>query len=270
MGKNGVFDGETFLDDPLTENVDETQTLGTEYLALSMDGQMTKYFIYAKYNNKAYKITIDSNTYKSESLELIYEPKGKEGQKTPEGWTILYDNGATAEAVSPKAMGKLTLGHAETTTDSASQLTEAIESYNNAIEIINQYCKSLKELPNNSGVRSVGAENEKTENTYSSEKLSKWNSQYNGVGLNGDMNYEQDFVRMAYWGVNNVGTIYWMASRIVLEGSDMVGFFMLYVSEENGNPGYDNGHIWNVKSSGVATGGNNSRAVRPIITINNN
>ena len=271
MGNDGIFDGSSFLDDPLTENVDETQTLGVEYLTLSMstNGQVEKYFIYAKYNKKAYRITLDYNTYKSEKLDLIYEPKGNEGKKTSDGWTILYDNGATAEAVSPGTMGELRIGYAQTTTDQNKQLTESIQSYNNAITIINNYCKSLEGLPNNIGVRSVGARTETTESKYSSNNLSSWNSKYNGIGLSGDMNYEQDLVRMTYWNVNNVGEIYWMASRIVLEGSDFVGFFISYVSGENGNIGFDNGHIWDVQKSGVAKGGSNSRGVRPIITINN-
>ena len=218
-----------------------------------------------KYDNKAYKITCDATTYKSEELEVIYEPKGKEGQKTTDEWTILYDNGSTVEAVSPTAMGELRLGYAEETTDSDEQLTQAIESYNSAITTINNYCKSLEGLPTNSGVRSVGASAETTTVYYSSDTLKNLNSAYNGVGLEGDTNFEQDLVRMAYWGVNGVGTEYGMASRVVDENSGNV-YFGVYCVCGDGSLG-SNG-LWGVRSSGSAYGYSNSYAVRPVASIN--
>ena len=256
MGNDGIFDGSSFLDDPLTENVDETQTLGVEYLTLTI---RNKIILYAKYNNKAYKIILDTATYKSEDIKLVYEPNGKEGTKTSEGWTIIYDNGATAEAVSPEAMGNgLRLGD--------TQIANAVESYNNAITIINDYCKSLEGLPNNIGVRSAGAGTEKTESNYSSNKLSDWNSKYDGEGLDEDMNFEQDLVRMAFWGVHKVGEKYWIASRCVHDYSDTVAFSVCFV--HNGDGGLSDLSLWNVKSSGQAEGFDRSCYVRPIITIN--
>ena len=268
MGEDGIIDSDnfSFKDDPLTANVNETETLGVEFLAYGPDKDVMKMFIYAKYKNKAYKIICDTTTLKSEELEVIYEPKGKEGQKTAEGWTILYDNGSTAEAVSPTTMGELRLGYAEGTTDSDTQLSQAIESYNSAITIINNYCKNLEGLPTNSGVRSVGAAVDTTTAKYSSENLKTWNSAYNGVGLEGDTNFEQDLVRMVYWGVNSVGTEYWMASRVGSEGSDSVDFYVRLVGEGGILGG---SLLWHVDSSGSANGLNGSCAVRPIITIEN-
>lgn len=267
IGEDGIFDSSnfSFIDDPLTADVNEAETLGVEFLTTGQNKDATKGFIYAKYDNKAYKITCDATTYKSEELEVIYELKGKEGQKTTDEWTILYDNGSTVEAVSPTAMGELRLGYAEETTDSDEQLTQAIESYNSAITTINNYCKSLEGLPTNSGVRSVGAPAETTTAKYSSENSKTWNSAYNGVGLEGDTNFEQDLVRMAYWGVNSVGTKYWMASRVVNENSDNVNFNVNYVNED-GN--LNNNNLWNVNSSGNANGNSPSYAVRFVASIN--
>ena len=186
IGEDGIFNldlsNPSFKDDPLTEDVNEVETLGVKYLTLGSNEDYTKIFIYAKYDNKAYKITGDKDTFKSEKLEVIYEPKGTEGQETAEGWTILYDNGSTVEAVSPTAMGELRLGYAEGTTDSDTQLSQAIESYNSAITTINNYCKNLEGLPTNSRVRSVGASAETTTVYYSSDYLKNLNSAYNGVG----------------------------------------------------------------------------------------
>lgn len=268
FGENGILDidSEAFLDDPLTTDVDETQTLHVEYLINGYNENMTKIFCYVKYANKAYKVIVNTS-YNSEKLELIYEPKGKEGQKTEDGWTILYDNGATAEAVSPTAMGDLRLGYSEGTTESETQLTEAIDSYNNAITIINNYCKTLDGLPTNSGIRSVGAKSETTTTKYSSTNLLNWNSKYNEVGLNGDTNYEQDLVRMAYWKVHNVQKPYWIASRFIFEDPDSI-FFTVYGMYNNGTVNIDD-ELWNISDDGTAEGKSVSWRVRPIITINN-
>ena len=269
IGTNGIMDDSdyTFLDDPLTTDTDETQTLHVEFLVEGYNKNMTKLFYYVKYDDKAYKIITNYETYKSEKLELIYEPKGKEGQKTADGWTILYDNGATAEAVSPTAMGNLRLGYSEGTTESETQLTEAIDSYNNAITIINNYCKTLDGLPTNSGIRSVGAKSETTTTKYSSTNLLNWNSKYNEVGLNGDTNYEQDLVRMAYWKVHNVQEPYWIASRSIFEDPDSI-FFTVYGMYNNGTVNIDD-ELWNISGDGTAAGKSLSWRVRPIITINN-
>lgn len=214
LGDNGIINenNNSFIDDPLTD-VDESKAL--QLLLYTPNENVTKAFFYAKYNNKAYKITLNIATSMTENLELIYEPKGTEGQKTADGWTILYDNENTIEAVSPEAKGTLTLGYAEGTTDSAAKLTEAMDSYNNAITIINNYCKNLENIPANNGIRSVGAGTETTTDKYSSENLKKLNSEYDGKCLKGDTNYEQDLVRMAYWNVDITGTDYWIASRVI-------------------------------------------------------
>ena len=276
IGETGIINQSTlaFIDDPLTADVDETETLGVECLPFGHNEDMTKGFIYAKYDNKAYKIICDITTYKSEKLEVIYEPKGTEGQTTAEGWTILYDNGETAEAVAPfTSDGTLTLGSTTNNVD------EAVASYNNAITLINDYVKAEDTTYNNgkqiteytqdgttNGVRSVGASSETTTAKYSSDNLAKWNSAYNGVGLKGDTNFEQDLVRMAYWGVHNLGTSYWMASRVVYDYSDGVYFYVEDVSEDGA---LDSRNLWSVSSSGSANGYDPSYKVRPIITIEN-
>ena len=70
---------------------------------------------------------------------------------------------------------------------------------------------------------------------------------------------------MAYWGVNSVGTKYWMASRIVSESSDEV-FFNVDCVDEDGNLNHHN--LWDVNSSGSPCGSNGSYAVRPVASIN--
>ena len=122
-------------------------------------------------------------------------------------------------------------------------------------------------LPTNSGIRSVGAKSETTTTKYSSTNLLNWNSKYNEVGLNGDTNYEQDLVRMAYWKVHNVQEPYWIASRSIFEDPDSI-FFTVYGMYNNGTVNIDD-ELWNISGDGTAAGKSLSWRVRPIITINN-
>ena len=259
------WDDMSFIDDNETTDVNEVDTLGAQFLNMGYNSDLSKMNLYVKSNEKAYRITLDVE-YNTEKLDLIYIPKGNEGETTAEGWTILYDNGETVEAVSPTAMGELRLGYSETATTNETQLSEAIESYNTAIKTINDYCKTLENLPENSGVRSVGAGEEKTKKKYSSPNLKSWDSKYDNVGLTGDTYYEQDLVRMSYWGVAATGSEYWMASRYVEENSDNV-YFRVYAADAGGM--YSASRLWRVHSSGDSYGFYYAYPVRPIITVDN-
>ena len=271
-------DSGIFIDDPLTNDVDETETLGVESLNISygLNEEDMKLFMYVKYDDKAYKIVInlsivndDISIENTERLELVYVPKGNEGREIADGWTILYDNGATVEAVSPTAMGELRLGYSEGAIGIEQKTTEVIESYNNAISTINEYCYSLKDLPEHSKVRSVGGSSETNE--YYNKIPSEWKTgEYNGKVKLGDMLYEQDIVRMSYWGKNNVGGRYWVASRYSSadpSNNDSVAFGVGSV-EESGL--YSLTCLFALTTDKCdwdqSTG---SMSVRPIITVNN-
>ena len=86
--------------------------------------------IYVKYNNKAYRIVVNGSISRgsifnisnrtTKSVAMIYEPKGKEGQKVKysydgtqannKEWTVLYDNGDSVEIISPESRGSLRFG----------------------------------------------------------------------------------------------------------------------------------------------------------------
>ena len=63
IGEDGIIDSSnfSFIDDPLTADVNEAETLGVEFLTTGQNKDATKGFIYAKYDNKAYKITCSKN-----------------------------------------------------------------------------------------------------------------------------------------------------------------------------------------------------------------
>ena len=183
----------TFIDDEKTTDVDETQTLGARLLCAGSNGDNTKGYAFAEYEDVAYKFEFDMTTMKTANLVEAYTKEGLEGKDLGvetgdsqyNGWTIIYDNGdGTVEAVSPTAMGSLTLGSGDETAQTPGDVNEngtpnesidkAIYSYNNAITRINDYCKNLEGLPTNIGVRSVGAATDPRPNL-------DGNNAYNGI-----------------------------------------------------------------------------------------
>ena len=271
----------TFIDEE--ETISNAST-AVKFLTIGQNEDLTKVYIYAKYEEVAYKIICDTDTYMTESVEEIYRKQGYEGRDLGElkegydGWTIIYDNGdGTVEAVSPTVMAKdgtpgPRLGYSEGTTDQTQRVEEAIASYNSAIDTINEYCRNLEGLPSNEGVRSVGAAtdprpNLEGENAYNGIPA-EWKNNvaeiYNGRGKAGDTAYEQDLVRMSYYDVADCDTDYWMASRCVYSGSSSVDFNVLVVATGGLCGGND---LWNVYSSGRASGDRNSYVVRPVIRV---
>ncbi len=263
-----------FKDDESTKDVDETQTLGVETLITYVGEEGSKFVYCVKYDNKAYKIICSNMIGNTESLELIYTPQGREGEKTTEGWTILYDNGETLEAISPTTWGDLDIGYTSTTTDEQ-KLSDSIDAYNNAISTINTYCQNLEGLPINNGVRSIGASIDTTTDMYNGIPTDWTTSTYNGVGKAGDTFFEDDLVRAAYWGVAKTtdSSSYYIASRYILNGSfesyERLSFCIFLISN-NGTMHLDSTGIWSVTSDGNASAsGIIGFGVRPIITINN-
>ena len=99
-----------------------------------------------------------------------------------------------------------------------------IDSYNHAIERINNYTANLVTNTNKISVRSVGSNpsnpNYRNTEKYTSDHLATLNV----IAERGDNNLEKDFVRMAYWGVLSTGSRYWLASRHIYADSDSVFF----------------------------------------------
>ena len=254
--------------------------------------------VYVKYNNKAYRIVIDFNgdgsdvsKWTTKSVAMIYEPKGKEGQKVKysydgtqannKEWTVLYDNGDSVEIISPESIGILELGYDDAEAQGSNKAEKAIYSYNHAIERINNYTASLVTNTNKISVRSTGSNpnNPNSRNTekYTSDFLANWTpngsavnygfTTLNGVAERGDNNLEKDFVRMAYWGISSTGSEYWLASRCFSADSDNVDFGVDYVNSDGSFCG-DN--LFGADSSGDAYAGSYECAVRPVVKISLN
>lgn len=264
--------------------------------------------LYVKYKEKAYKIVVnfdwENNIIKTENVDIVYTPKGNEGKDLGEitgnteynGWIIIYDNGDTMEAVSPTAMGELGLGNADKTIDwtktedanvreamkeadldangSVDYIENSIYSYNHAIERINNYCNNLGELPENIGVRSVGAKDDPTGNDETINIPTDWTNgeikKYNKKGKKGDIAYEQDLARISYWeleknGQTGIGKTYWAASRCVAASGSEI-YFLVDSVRGDGMVGSEN--LWEMNASGNVRGIGQAYAVRPIIIVN--
>lgn len=257
---------------------------------------------YIKYNNKAYVVKVEVNSqneYITKSIEYKYTPYGREGEKYEcdidgdgenEQCTILYDygEGQGIEIVAPTVIGaNLNLGYGDTTIDwedediivaadmdkneTLENIEKAIYSYNHAIETINNYCK--EQVTNNDipkeNIRSVGSNPsfpyKDDAPLYTSENLVSYPT-YNGVAKGSDNNYEQDLIRMSYFGVANINNSYWLASRLIEDTSTSVCFDMMYV--------YNFGDfymdiLWYINPGDIPRGLNLSYGVRPIIKIPN-
>ena len=289
LGKavNGVRPGKDYYEDLMGEDgfkTDEDSITDTNALPVYLnelwgdykEGTAQTGCYYIRYEDVAYKIIAeylydsvnDIETYTTKAVVPVYTPKAgsMEGQlvdykaKTNDTnttkWLVLYDNGDTVD-ITPVNIDEnwtYTLGYydgsGDTNANGSTDLEKTQDSYENAVEGLNNYCKTIVTnvtSPNN--VRSIGTGFNIQETTarYSSEFLvnnpdTEEKGNYNGVGRVGDMNAEQDVVRMSYYSAGGTGDdyitygyaianpngeehpVYWLASRSVGEYSGGVSF----------------------------------------------
>lgn len=298
---NGAFKAGTEADiaDANTTVLYMNKMLDSNYLDTDY-----RYYLYAKYQDIGYRISITknastSNAEKTTGVEVVYVPNGIEGQikkysidgtETPTDWLVLYDNGNTVD-ITPIALGTgekwtYTLGcdSAGTIVDpnavGSTHLEKAQWSYEHMVESLNAKCDDLVDNSTALKVRSIGTQFDLKDTTekYSSTRLTTWPTSnagvYNGVGQVGDMNGEQDVVRMSFFspggayqefGYAKAGDAdYWIASRDVHDYSSAVGFRARYVSSY-GNA-FNDYSLWSVSSSGSNTYAK-ARRVRPVVRV---
>ena len=317
----GVFEKYVLGDTPGTKNlqtimnsngtfIDEEETIADAstavvFLMAGASEDETKGYIYAKYENVAYKIICDTNTYMTEGVEKVYTQQGREGQKYAidldgdgenEECTILsdYGEGKGIEIVAPTVVGAdLTLGYGDNTIDwedediievadldddnSLTNAEKSIYSYNNAVKTINDYCKEQVKNTNilKENIRSVGSNpsDPYSENTilYTSSNLETLaDGVFNGVLKGEDTNSDQDFIKMIYLGIVETNDVYWLPSRLIGDNSKRVSFNIRNVGG-NGNLS-GNFTIFDVSvlnDNDVASGLSPSCGVRPVIKIPN-
>ena len=260
-------------------------------------------YSYVEYKNIVYKISlVDRKPKESESdfyttkIEKFYQKNGAEGTKvlySTDGtsdkieWMVLYDNGETVDIVSLDSIGNFTLGSGdvEATNDTGNSnetLGKCINSYNNAIERMNNYCKSLITNPTAKKVRSFGTKPDFSTDTskmFYSNRTIDWYKDYNGIFKMQDSNSEQDSLRVSYYNILSTGKDYWIARRIIspvwrkMDGEDkystLTSFKIAYF--ENSFNGEKKEVFANVYKNGGDLGSGTrsyTKSVRPVVRVN--
>ena len=255
-------------------------------------------YFYIIYNNVVYKIVLDYNCVTeartTTDVVKVYEPNGDEGKivrycldgNDPEECLVLYDNGSSVD-ITPINLRNdwiYTIGFEDEAAldslDVEDRLTCAIWSYNHAVDSLNAYAAEIVTNDTAQRVRSIGTEFGVTDTStkYSSIFLENNPSgqscegEFDGVGVVGDLNLEQDVVRLSFFGHDpeypgaiGIEGDFYMASRFVREDSSSVGFNLYWVSDT----GYiwdDCGVIWGVNEEQTYEY-NESARVRPVVRV---
>ena len=205
------------------------------------------------------------------------------GDENPEKWIVLYKNEDNIEVISKDVLGeKVTLGSVHGKT------MEAINSYNNAIATLNEYCNDIIKI-DNIGVRSVGTNPEcytyENENKPLKISLSGWKtagkSLWNKYGVLAEIGEEEetyiktDYNQMKTLGIETAkneegnGTSYWMGSRIIYNS---VGTSLTRISLEVASVShagvFDQAYVlWTMTDRGSSDAKAISLNVRPIIKL---
>ena len=245
--------------------------------------------IYIRYKNVGYKIIAYNLT---KNVEVAYIPHGREGeivQYSTDGvsqatnWLVLYDNGSTLD-ITPVTLDSnwtYTLGSGDPNATGSTALEKAMDSYENMASRLNTYCETIITNPSKQRVRSIGTQFDQVDTTarFSSDFLANnptgGAGTYNGVAKIVDMNAEQDVIRMSYYsaggtesgytiyGYSNTGIMYWLASRLVAEGTTSNTFHARNID----NYGYvSNSQLWQVGKPGVYQY-SDTKAVRPVVRV---
>ena len=200
----------------------------------------------------------DSNESRNPGDKVMYSYDGT--KENEEEWTILYDYGDSVEILCPRVLGELTIGGAD--------VAAASTSYNDAINLINQYCESLVTNKNKISVRSVCSN---PENPESEEDYESWSfSSYSGLDKGTDDNYVKDLNIMNTLGVSSTSDNeeYWIPSRESKVNDNTMGMYkfnMRYINED-GN--MDTTCIKWYYGRGGKQGNSVTYPVRPVVKIN--
>ena len=252
-------------------------------------------YMLARYEGTAYMIIVEFDTEGSitKSVKKVYKPKtgsmegeivgfSVDGSSTISNWLVLYDNGDTIDIMKLNTLGpNLVLGAEDEEAIGNTPEEKAIYSYNNAIQRINSYCESLVTNPlvykvgNKRYVRSVGSKPDFSDNDTNQTYYSNDFEAYNGIGKVGDINLEQDTIRMSFFSLeDNYETFgfayadsrYWLASRTVWEEDQ--SFIDFYIRGANGSVAFDEELFYIDYNDGIcANESTNSLPVRPIVRV---
>ena len=153
---------------------------------------------------------------------------------------VLYDNSSEygVQIISKDKVEEVTLGANE-----KYELTDSIDSYNNAISILNSKAREYNNGEYSSSARCVGSvPNNPDFDQAGMYKIDEPRlSEYDEILKDADTNYITDYNKMGTLGIRKISSIYWLASRFAGAGleSDMIEFGIKYIDSVDSTEGID-------------------------------
>ena len=320
------FQSFAFIDDPNTIEHASTEVVALNFAHVENTLNVYAKYNNVAYRIIV-NVNIDNEVYITSDLVKVYEPDansnvGKvvqysvDGESTARDWLVLYDNGSTiditpvditvADVEKENKPWTYILGpndpKAIETLPSGTDFERTQNSYENAVSRLNTYCETLVTNVTAQKVRSVGTQFDiaDTSTYYSSDFLAnnpisdpgRYNYVVNSEetrypGKIGDMNEEQDVVRMSYYSSGGTGSgyhtfgyaatsnDYWLASREVMlikeyESASSWHLFTGFCVKCTDRGMITNNNLWGVSQSGILCVTPNRTAVRPVVRVSVN
>ena len=182
---------------------------------------------------------------------------------------VLYDksSGYGVQIKTMDTVEDVTLGYKDPTVTGSTNFEKSKNSYNNAIENLNNMAMKYLNTTYASDARCVGSvpDNKNLEADYYTSNSDSYISSYNGIFKGGDSNLRLDSDQMNSLGIRNINKSYWLASRYFGYGAISGQLDIHYISDLGDEK---QGHIIvSVGSDGRKDGLTSSEGLRPIFIL---
>ena len=275
LATNGTY--KYYLNDESSPR--ETNTTGSyTFTGLSAEtGYTIKVVVTDKANNVATETTTVSTTMEPVPIEsklkagdYVYYTDGKGTRRT---CVVLYDSSSSygVEIITMESVEDVELGNGtgSSHTNNTTYFNTAMNSYNNAIETLNDATAPYNNSTYSSRARCVGSDpsNPTSDSPGYFTSSYSYMASYNGQFKNQDTHYETDYNQMGTLGIRDIDDYYWLASRGVISDSSFSTFYVRYVYTGGSLRSYN---LCRVNSSGSASSISLTNGLRPVFFLRSN
>ena len=186
---------------------------------------------------------------------------------------VLYDSSSSygVEIITMESVEYVELGNGTGSfqANNTTYFNTAMNSYNNAIETLNDATAPYNNSTYSSRARCVGSDpsNPTSDSPGYFTSSYSYMASYNGQFKNQDTHYETDYNQMGTLGIREINGIYWLASRYVGESSIGSLLSMRYV---NASGNLCNDSLCYVGSSGRTNSHSDTYGLRPVFLLRSN
>ena len=214
----------------------ETNTTGSyTFTGLNAEtGYTIKVVVTDKAGNEAEGTTtattvkqLATNVNELKAGDYVYYTDGKGTRRT---CVVLYDSSSSygVEIITMESVEDVELGNGtgSSQTNNTTYFNTAMNSYNNAIETLNDATAPYNNSTYSSRARCVGSDpsNPTSDSPGYFTSSYSYMASYNGQFKKQDTHYETDYDQMGTLGVRDIDVFYWLASRNVLSSSSFSHF----------------------------------------------